>query len=255
MCVLPVCMPMQHTHAYRDQKWHQIPWNRKLQTAVGFQVVLGTKPSPLQEQQVILTTEPISPVASLPQSLNKRVNSFRMLVRISLEKLVSLSPPHPRIKQHNKHSWSDFLKLKITFRLAPTECFQMLVGGAMKCTWDLQSPRGQDLVSCKVICPRIYNIPCGLVATPPEKRIPNRERLGGTGRLSLGSSSCLQRSMKSCLLLTPCMEVCPHTSNLHVIAARMWTGEQRSSLEKNHLWPQPKSRKGCQGRHLRKATC
>lgn len=147
------------------------------------------------------------------------------------------------------------MKLKITFRLAPTECFQMLVGEAMRCTWDLQSPRGQDLVSCKVICPQIYNIPCGLVATPPEKRIPNRERLGGTGRLSLGSSSCLQRSMKSCLLLTPCMEVCPHTSNLHVIAARMWTGEQRSSLEKNHLWPQPETRKGYQGRHLRKATC
>lgn len=96
MCVLPVCMPLQHMHAYRDQKWHQIPWHWKLQTAVGFQVVLGTKPSPLQEQQVILTTEPISPVASLPQFLNKRVISFRMLVRISLEKLVSLSPTPPQ---------------------------------------------------------------------------------------------------------------------------------------------------------------
>lgn len=92
MCILPVCMPMQYMHAYRDQKRHQIPWHWEAQTAVGFQVELGTKPSPLQEQQVVLTSEPISPVASFPQFLNKRVISFRMLVRISLEKLV-LTPP------------------------------------------------------------------------------------------------------------------------------------------------------------------
>lgn len=59
--------------------------------------------------------------------------------------------------------------------------------------------------------------------------------LGGTGRLSLGSSSRLQQSMKSCLLPIPCMEVCPHITCLWLKGECGWSAAMLSSGENSSV--------------------